>query len=195
MGMFDTIKVPVSYLRNVLDKKDEKYFDSDTDFQTKDLDCIMGEYKIYRRQLFRRKFLRDEFETKVDTEWIKEEYTGDVNFYTLIRDDEETEYIFDFKFSFKNGKLDTKELLRKEYLASKEEREDQDRMYDIEQSFFDDYRSRLSYRFWNRVHIWTSKVNNYIMKKIIIPKRVKNQAYHLSGRAEKNPACLEDTLY
>ena len=25
--MFDTIKVPVSYLRNVLDKKDEKYFD------------------------------------------------------------------------------------------------------------------------------------------------------------------------
>ena len=62
-------------------------------------------------------------ETKVDTEWIKEEYTGDVNFYTLIRDDEETEYIFDFKFSFKNGKLDTKELLRKEYLASKEERE------------------------------------------------------------------------
>ena len=141
MGMFDTIKVPVSYLRNVLDKKDEKYFDNDTDFQTKDLDCIMGEYKIYRRQLFRRKFLRDEFETKVDTEWIKEDYTGDVNFYTLIRDEEETEYIFDFKFSFKNGKLDTKDLLRKEYLASKEEREDQDRMYDIEQSFLDEIRA------------------------------------------------------
>ena len=121
----------------------------------------MGEYKIYRRQLFRRKFLRDEFETKVDTEWIKEDYTGDVTFYTLIRDEEETEYIFDFKFTFKSGKLDKKDLLRKEYLASKEEREDQDRMYDIEQSFFDDYRSRLSFRFWDRVHIWTSKSVSY----------------------------------
>ncbi len=195
MGMFDTIQVPVSYLRNVLDKKDEKYFDNRTDFQTKDLDCLMGEYKIYRRQLFRKKYLRDEFETKVDTEWIKENYTGDVTFYTLIRDEVETEYMFDFKFTFKDGKLDKKDLLRKEYLASREEREDDERMYNIEQNYFDDYRRRLSFRFWNSIHLWTSKINKYVMKKIIIPKQVKNQAFHLSGRAKINPACLEDRLY
>ena len=37
MGMFDEIIVPKSYLRGILDKKDENLFDTHHKFQTKDL--------------------------------------------------------------------------------------------------------------------------------------------------------------
>jgi len=46
--MFDNIIIPKSYLRDILDKKDEKLFDTYHQFQTKDLDNSLAVYKVYR---------------------------------------------------------------------------------------------------------------------------------------------------
>ncbi len=51
--MFDEIIVPKSYLRGILDKKDESLFDTNHKFQTKDLENTLSLYKIYRKQLYK----------------------------------------------------------------------------------------------------------------------------------------------
>ena len=46
MGMFDEIIVPKSYLRGILDKKDESLFDTNHKFQTKDLENTLRCFSI-----------------------------------------------------------------------------------------------------------------------------------------------------
>jgi len=48
MGMFDDIIVPRSYLKGILDKKDESLFDTYHKFQTKDLENGLAVYKVHR---------------------------------------------------------------------------------------------------------------------------------------------------
>ena len=65
MGMFDNIKVPVAYLRGILDKKTEKLFDDDVVFQTKSLENAMFTYKVHRRQLYKAGLLDGEWEKDI----------------------------------------------------------------------------------------------------------------------------------
>ena len=112
MGMFDDIKVPTAYLRGILDKKVEKQFNKDTPFQTKSLENALFTYKVHRKQLY--KHIGEE-------EWIKDTFTGAIDFYTTVKDEKETEHWFDFKFLFKNGKLDSKEFVGSHIIHTKEE--------------------------------------------------------------------------
>jgi len=191
--MFDDIIVPKSYLKDILDKKDESLFDTYHKFQTKDLENSLGVYKVYRKQLYKQ--ARSEWMEKAALDaskpkWDKITDTIEVNFYNDITTRDGDECWFEFQFKFVNGKLDSKELIDK-IITNKESREAIDRMWDIEQSVFEEYRQRWSYKFWTRVEHFCQKLSVMARKRHSIPYNLRETAYKTSGRLKKDPDCLE----
>ena len=181
MGMFDEIIIPKSYLRGILDKKDEKLFNTYHKFQTKDLENSLAVYRVYRGYLSKR-IGKDKWE-KVTT-------TAEISFYDTFTAANGDEYWFEFKFKFVKGKLDSKEFVDKT-VSSKESREAIDRMWDIEQEIFDEHRKKLSYRFWIKVERFCQKITVMARNRHLIPYDIRKQAYKTSGRLEKDPDCLK----
>ena len=198
MGMFDEIIIPKSYLKGILDKKDEKLFDTYNKFQTKDLEMMGGHgdlYKLYRGRLIKRKYdignWVDGHEFKVlPNQWEKVTITTEINFYNSFTSKDGDDCWFEFKFKFVKGKLDSKELVDK-VITNKESREAIDRMWDIEQDVFDEYRQRWSYKFWTRVEHFCQKLSVMARKRHSIPYSLRETAYKTSGRLKKDPDCLE----
>ena len=198
MGMFDEIIIPKSYLRGILDKKDEKLFDTYNKFQTKDFAAMGGLgdlYKLYRGRLIKRKHDTgnwvDGHEFKVlPNQWEKTTVTAEINFYNSFTSKDGDDCWFEFKFKFVKGKLDSKELVDK-VITNKESREAIDRMWDIEQDVFDEYRQRWSYKFWTRVEHFCQKLSVMARKRHSIPYSLRETAYKTSGRLKKDPDCLE----
>ena len=184
MGMFDDIKVPVAYLRGILDKKTEKLFDDDVVFQTKSLENAMFTYKVHRRQLYKASVLSDD-------SWEKDTYTGAVDFYTSVKDENETEHWFDFKFVFKNGKLDSKEFVGTHVVRTKKEKQEQETMWKIEQQYFDEHRNKPLVKMWDKLARLFSRLSSSAQLKTQIPYKVREQAYKVSGRLKKDPSALD----
>jgi len=185
MGMFDEIIIPKSYLKGVLNKKDEKLFDTYHKFQTKDFEPMHGGsldvYKLSRSQLSK--------QVKKD-KWKKVTVTKDITFYTSFTTKDGDECWFEFRFEFVNGKLDSKELVDK-ILTNKETQKAIDCMWDIEQDVFEDYRRRWSYKFWTGVENFCQKLTVMARKRHSIPYSLRKTAYKTSGRLEKEPGCLD----
>jgi len=208
MGMFDEIIVPKSYLRDVLDKKDESLFDTNHKFQTKDLENALVTYKIYRKQLYRAitKGMFADTTANKKLVWEKVLESKIVSFYDTFQkrssdstgnndhDDwgefEGDEYWFEFEFSFVEGKLDTKKLIDKT-VTDEETRKATQLMWDIEQEIFDEYRERLSYRFWSKVERVCQRLTNMARNKHSIPYNIRKQAYEASGRLAEDPDALK----
>lgn len=184
MGMFDDIKVPVAYLRGILDKKTEKLFDDDVVFQTKSLENAMFTYKVHRRQLYKASVLSED-------KWEKDTYTGAVDFYTSVKDENETEHWFDFKFVFKNGKLDSKEFVGTHVIQTKKEKQERETMWKIEQQYFDEHRNKPLVKMWDKLARLFSRLSSYAQSKTQIPYKVREQAYKVSGRLKKDPSALD----
>ena len=198
MGMFDEIIIPKSYLRGILDKKDEKLFDTYNKFQTKDFSALGGLgdlYKLYRGRLIKRKYdignWIDGNEFKIlPNQWEKVTVTTEINLYNSFISKDGDDCWFEFKFKFVNGKLDSKELVDK-IITNKERREAIDRMWDIEQDVFDEYRQRWSYKFWTRVERFCQKLSVLARKRHSIPYNLRETAYKTSGRLKSDPDCLK----
>ena len=105
MGMFDDIIVPKSYLRNLLTKKDEELLASNHSFQTKSLDNLMDEYKIYRKHLYKldRSGIHLLDPHPKDEKWVKVSNSIVVNFCDVVKDGDGNEYLFEFDFTFKSS--------------------------------------------------------------------------------------------
>ena len=199
MGMFDDIIVPKSYLKDILDKKDESLFDTYHKFQTKDLENSLAVYKVHRNQLYKQTGSEwtpapDE-DKRVDPDeakpkWDKTTTTAEISFYDTFTTKDGDECWFEFKFKFVKGKLDSKELVDK-IITNKESREAIDRMWDIEQSVFEEYRQRWSYKFWTRVQRFCEKLAVTARKRHSIPYSLRETAYKASGRLTKDHGCLE----
>ena len=187
MGMFDEIKVPAAYLRGILDKKTEKLFDDDVVFQTKSLENAMFTYKVHRRQLYKASGISDDNYWK----WEKDTYTGAVDFYTSVKDENETEHWYDFKFVFKNGKLDSKEFVGTHVVRTKKEKQEQETMWKIEQQYFDEHRNKPLVKMWDKFACLFSRLSNYARLKTQIPYKVREQAYKASGRLKSKPDALD----
>ena len=196
--MFDEIIVPKSYLRGILDKKDEKLFDTYNKFQTKDFAEMGGLgdlYKLYRGRLIKRN--RDignwidgnEFKV-LPNQWKKVTVTTEINLYNSFISKDGDDCWFEFKFKFVKGKLDSKELVDK-IITNKESREAIDRMWDIEQDIFEEYRQRWLYKFWTGVERFCQKLSVMARKRHSIPYSLRETAYKTSGRLKKDPDCLE----
>jgi len=185
MGMFDEIIIPKSYLRGILDKKDEKLFNTYHKFQTKDFEPMTGGsldlYKLYRGHLSKR--------TGKD-KWKKVTITCDIKFYTTFTTKDGDDCWFEFEFTFVDGKLDSKEFVDKT-VTSKESQEAIKVMWDIEQEIFDEYRKKLSYRFWTKVEQFCQKFTVMARNKHLIPYDIRKTAYTASGRLADNPDCLK----
>ena len=191
--MFDDIIVPKSYLKDILDKKDESLFDTYHKFQTKDLDNVLGIYKIYRNQLYkqsRSEWMEKAALDKSKPKWDKTTTTAEINFYDTFSTKDGDECWFEFQFKFVNGKVDSKELVDK-IITNKESREAIDRMWDIEQSVFEEYRQKWSYKFWTKVERFCQKLSVMARKRHSIPYSLRETAYKTSGRLEKDPDCLK----
>jgi len=185
MGMFDEIIIPKSYLRGILDKKDEKLFDTYHKFQTKDFEPMHGGsldmYKLYRGCLSRH-LGKDK--------WKKTTITRDIKFYTTFTTKDGDDCWFEFEFTFVNGKLDSKKIVDK-IVTNKESQEAIKVMWDIEQEIFDEYRQNLSYRFWSKVERVCQRLSNMARNKHSIPYNLRKQAYKASGRLVDDPDCLK----
>ena len=186
MGMFDEIIVPKSYLRGILDKKDESLFDTNHKFQTKDLENNLSVYKLYRKQLYK------SCSEKGPAKWDKmaAPCVDEINFYDHLRDKEGNEYWFHFEFGFVNSKLDSKKLVDRT-VSSKESREAIETMWNIEQEIFSEHRQKLSYRFWSRVERVCQRLTNMARNRHLIPYNIRKQAYKTSGRLAHDPDCLK----
>jgi hypothetical protein len=185
MGMFDEIIIPRSYLKGILNRECESLFDTNHKFQTKDFEKLSGGsldiYKLYRNQLSQR---------IGKNSWKKVNLTQEVNFYTSFTSKSGDDCWFEFKFKFINGKVDSKELIDK-IITNKESKEEIDRMWDIEQDVFEEYRQKWSYKFWTRVERLCQKLSVLARKRHSIPYSLRQTAYKTSGRLEKDPDCLK----
>ena len=189
MGMFDNIIVPKSYLRGLLDKKQEKLLKGNHTFQTKSLDNTLSRYKVYAQRLYK-------LERSVDMgggveTWRKLDNTVVVVFYDTIKDKKENEWWFEFGFTFNKGKLDKKELISCKLETTKAKKDSIDKMWDTEQEIFDEYRKCFKYRFFAKLESIFLKLTNWARKKHQLPFELRKLAYEKSGRLKDDPRALE----
>jgi len=185
--MFDEIMVPKGYLRSLLDKEDEKLLDKNHLFQTKDLDNLLDLYKIYRQYLYKKKREALPFE-----EWEKVKKNVTIRFYDHLQDKKGDEYGLECEFTFKNGRVDKKELIQFQLQMKRDEREKVDKMWDTEQKIFDDYRGNsFSYRLFSWLEKHLQKMTNWARKKHQLPFELRKKAYKKSGRLKKDPDALK----
>ena len=190
MGMFDEIIVPKSYLRNLLRKKDEKLLKTKHVFQTKDLGNVLDLYKIHRQQLYKRERPMDNGGSA--DEWTKVINVADICFWDTVRDENGDEHWIEFKFVFKKGKVDSKKLVDLSPGTTRKERESIDKMWDIEQEIFDNYRHHsMKYRFFSQLEGCFQKMTNWARKKHSLPLEIIKGAYKKYGRLKKDPKALD----
>ena len=187
--MFDNIIVPKSYLRGLLDKKQEKLLKGNHTFQTKSLDNTLSRYKVYAQRLYK-------LERSVDMgggveTWRKLDNTVVVVFYDTIKDKKENEWWFEFGFTFNKGKLDKKELISCKLETTKAKKDSIDKMWDTEQEIFDEYRKCFKYRFFAKLESIFLKLTNWARKKHQLPFELRKLAYEKSGRLKFDPKSLE----
>lgn len=196
--MFDEIIVPKSYLRGLLSKEEEKLLKQKHIFQTKDLENCLFKYKVYAQCLYR-------LETPTGLSWDSEEpeqdkkpqawkRIHDVNsivFYGHVKDKKENEWWLEFQFTFHNGKLDKKKLIKCKLETTKAEKDSIDKMWDAEQEIFDKYRKCFKYRFFLKLERIFQKLTNWARKKHSIPFSLRKMAYEKSGRLESDPDSLK----
>ena len=187
MGMFDEIMVPKGYLRSLLSKEDEKLLDKNHLFQTKDLDNLMDLYKIYRQYLYKKKKDALPFE-----EWEKVKKNVTIRFYDYLQNKKGDEYELGCEFTFKNGRVDKKELIQFELRMKRDERERVDKMWDTEQKILDAYRTTsIKYKFYLWLEGRFQGITNWARKKHHIPLKIREEAYKKSGRLKRDPDCLK----
>ena len=154
------------------------YFRYEKQFQTKDLDNALAEYKIGKDRVFYEK--KVEYENREPTEeekkdkesggfwhpmwslkpiseeWVKYEYTGYINFYDFIHDfDEEHDAWVEYKVHVKDGKVEGEVQLVEFKEESNKFRKDSDARFNARLKARKEYQQKWRYRFfgqyWNRL--------------------------------------------
>ena len=190
MGMFDEILVPKSYLRGLLKKEDERLFNNQHLFQTKNLDNLMDLYKIHRQRLY--KLDRSVKYVGKDEKWNPVRDNIEINFHNHPKNKTGDEYTVEFEFSFKNGKVDQKKLISLKLFKTRKEIESTEEMWDTEQEILNEYRNRsIKYKIFSRAERYFQQMTNWARNKHSIPFSVRKEAYEKSGRLELDPDCLK----
>ena len=193
MGMFDTIIVPKSYLKGLLTKEQEsllktkKRFGGSVrgiEFQTKCLENALSTYKIYRQKLF----INDQSlwnceppNTEQRTEdtpkkypyekgrWSEVGHDESVAFYTSVKDKNENLWWIEFRFVFRAGVIDKKELIKFEIEQTAEEAETRDKEWEKRDAKRKAFERTLKYKFYNRVSTILYKLQEWAYQKTLLP--------------------------
>ena len=164
--MFDDIIVPKSYLKGLLTKEQEKLI-KDNNYQTKSLENFLGQYKVYRQKLF----------VKEGKEWIKDTRSGKINFYTSFSDKDENTWWREFEFTFVNGVVDKKELIKFEIEETAEQAKKREKDWEASSSKRKLFERTFRYRFF-------SKLTN-LLRKLLSWSEQKTYVNYISMPAEK----------
>ena len=154
MGMFDDIIVPKSYLKGLLTKEQEKLI-KDNNYQTKSLENFLGQYKVYRQKLF----------VKEGKEWVKDTRSGKIIFYTSFYDKDDNTWWSEFKFTFKSGVLDKKELIKFEMEETAEESKEREKEWEVKAAKRRAFERTFRYRFFTRLIRVLRKLLNWCEQK------------------------------
>ena len=166
MGMFDDIIVPKSYLKGLLTKEQEKLV-KDNHYQTKSLENFLGQYKIYRQKLF----------VKENKEWIRDTRSGKINFYTSFRDKDENTWWREFEFTFVNGVVDKKELIKFEMEETAEEAEEREKDWEAANAKRRVFQRTFRYKFFSKL--------TRLLRKLLSWSEKKTYVNYISMPAEK----------
>ena len=156
--MFDDIIVPKSYLKGLLTKDQEKFI-KNNDYQTKSLENFLSQYKVYRQKLF----------IKKDKDWVKDTYTGKINFYTSFSDKDDNSWWSEFNFYFTDGVLDKKELIKFEMQETAEEAETRAKEWEKITDQRKLFEKTLRYRFYNKISNFLFKLSQWAYQKTFPP--------------------------
>ena len=166
MGMFDDIIVPKSYLKGLLTKEQEKLV-KDNDYQTKSLENLLGQYKVYKQKLF----------VKENKEWIRDTRSGKINFYTSFSDKDENTWWREFEFTFVNGIVDKKELIKFEMEETAEEAEEREKDWKAANAKRKVFQRTFKYRFFSAL--------TKFLRKLLSWSEQKTYVNYISMPAEK----------
>ena len=162
--MFDDITVPKSYLKSLLTKDQERLV-VDNDYQTKSLENFLAQYKVHRQKLYIKK---DGF--KKGGKWVVlKNYTGEINFYTSFQDKDENGWWSEFNFSFVNGVLDKKELVKFEMQETAEEAKERAKTWIKRHAEIDAFQKTFKYKFFNKIRIFLSRILEWVQQQTRMP--------------------------
>ena len=164
MGMFDDIIVPKSYLKSLLTKDQEKLV-VDNDYQTKSLENFLAQYKVHRQKLYIKK---DGLKKGGKWNFVKD-YTGEVNFYSSFLDKDENAWWSEFNFSFVDGILDKKELVKFELQETAEEAKEREKIWKKRHAEIDAFHRTFKYKFFEKVRAALSSLLGWVQKRTILP--------------------------
>ena len=188
MGMFDDITVPKSYLRGLLTKDQEKLI-VDNDYQTKSLENFLAQYKVHRQKLYIREGL------KKGGKWvILKNYTGEVNFYTSFQDKDENAWWAEFNFSFVNGVLDKKELVKFEMQETAEEAKERVKAWTTRHAEIDAFQRTFKYKFFDKIRAFLSRILEWVQKQTIMPNpnSIKIDRQRVANKRRTKPSFWKD---
>ena len=189
MGMFDDIIVPKSYLRSLLTKDQEKLI-VDNDYQTKSLENFLAQYKVHRQKLYIKK---DGF--KKGGKWvILKNYTGKINFYTSFQDKDENVWWSEFDFSFANGVLDKKELVKFEIQETAEEAKERAKAWTKRHAEIDAFQRTFKYKFFDKIRGFLSRILEWVQKQTIMPSpnSIKIDRQRVANKRRAKPSFWKD---
>ena len=182
MGMFDEIIVPKSYLKGLLTKDQERLV-VDNDYQTKSLENFLAQYKVHRQKLYIKKD-----GSKKGGKWtFVKDYTGEVIFYTSFHDKSENTWWSEFNFSFVNGVLDKKELIKFEMQETAEEAKERAEAWTKRHAEIDAFQTTFKYKFFEKVRVVLSRILEWVQKKTMLPNpnSVKIDRQRVAKKREK----------
>ena len=195
MGMFDTIycEAPLP-IPKTLAKKFTKTKWEEVEFQSKSLECFMGSFVIRKTGIIYQKiikgewvedkdaFLKRRFE-KTSTVYTKFKYTGMLNFYSYILDDEGNSWEIEFTAKFDEGKLVN---LKKDIFklsSTKEEIEKRDKemeaylqsLINSPEAKFRAFTKKVTFGYWskfwkatrNTIQNTSNNICNFILKYLL----------------------------
>ena len=187
--MFDDIIVPKSYLRGLLTKKQEKLI-KDNDYQTKSLENSLFQYKLHSRKLYINKKTGWTMESEPAPEKPTYEfvfYTGSVNFYNSIQDERGDFYWVEFCFTFDNGVLDSKHLIKFELQQTAEEAKERAKAWTKRHAEIDAFQRTFKYKFFDKIRVFLSRVLEWVQQQTRMPdpSSIKVDRQRVAKKREK----------
>ena len=188
--MFDDIIVPKSYLKGLLTKEQEKLV-KDNNYQTKSLENFLGQYKIHKQKLYTK---QGDWKSGKDGEWIRDSYTGKINFYNSFHDKDKNSWWSEYEFTFEAGVLDKKELIKFEMEETAEEAEVREKENKEWAARRDAFQRTFKYRFFSKLYGVLNRFLNWLLDQTITPhpKYIKPDRQRAVKRARKNPSFWKD---
>ena len=164
------------------------------------MENILSKYKIYKQTLFTNDKALWNCEPP-DTEqrnentskkypyekgrWNKVSHNGTVNFYTSLHDKDENMWWVEFEFTFVDGVVDKKELIKFEMEETAEEAEEREKDWEIASSKRKIFQRTFRYRFFSKLTNLLRKLLSWSEQKTYINYVSKLPLYMPAEKREK----------